>query len=200
MLRKNLFFVLALCLAAVPTFGDGTFGYEIGEGDIQVNFFEPSQTFTAECTGVASIALAFAVLNPDSPNLPVTVTLYEGEGTGGSVLGTATLTLPEQLPGTGDSPVFFEFPVTASGLIVDNIYTISVRTDTTKIGTLVGEPKVNEPLYPGGVLLIDGEQDPSFCSPANICDMNFRVTPASIFADGFESGDTAGWSSQSAQP
>lgn len=130
------------------------------------------QTFTAEDTRV-NIAFAYLLQNPFEPDAGVEMTLYEGVGTGGTLLQTVGVVLPPALasaPGYPGDLVDANFSNVL--LTVGNVYTAAVTTTNSsyRIGITLQETDA----YAGGQAIFG--QAFSEC-PGASCDLRFRVTP-----------------------
>lgn len=135
-----------------------------GQFDRAIALGELGQSFTAVDASIAAIALAFSNLNPTLPNTPITMRLYSGAGFGGSIIQSVTETLPDVLPTTSQTPVFYDFDFTGVTLVPGQVYTISVQTTSFKVAAVYGPDA-----YSGGTLYNTGGAVPSE-------DLNFRVT------------------------
>jgi hypothetical protein len=168
--------LLAMGLATSGAASAGTIEQNSGVFDSALAAFDPiGQSFLAEDTQLGLIAFAFSDINPSLSNDPVTVTLYQGAGFGGSIIDTATQTLPAVLPGTQSSPVLIDFDFTGTSLVVGQIYTAAVTTGSSfKVAVVYSGTDV----YAGGQLFHSGGSALNGCS-AGACpfDMNFRITP-----------------------
>lgn len=140
---------------------------------IAILAFEPvGQSFTAEDTRV-NIAFAYLLQNPFEPDASVEMTLYEGVGTGGTVLQTVGVALPAALVSAPGYPGdFVDANFSNVLLTVGNVYTAAVTTSNSsyRVGITLQETDA----YPGGQAIFG--QAFSEC-PGATCDLRFRVTP-----------------------
>lgn len=137
---------------------------------IQVLFFGPiAQSFVAEDASV-SFAYSFGVLNDFEPAGTLQLSLHEGEGNGGTNLGSFTFSLVDNFSG------FFDVDLSAITLSVGQTYTAVLTASTGHFGVdvnLEGNP------YAAGrgtfAAVIFGPV------PTPNDDFRFRVTPGSSF-------------------
>jgi hypothetical protein len=145
-----------------------------GVFDLAISFHQPvGQSFTAADTRISAIAFAFSDINPTFPNDPVTMSLYAGEGFGGTLLASVTQTLPAVLPGTSATPEFFDFDFSGVELDVGSVYTVTT-SNSPKVGVVYSQSNP----YAGGVLYT-----PEYGGAVAEWDLNFRVTGEVCAAD-----------------
>jgi len=144
-----------------------------GQFDASIHAFDPlGQTFTAIDSSLVSIGFAYSDLNPGSPNDPITLNLYAGDGTGGALLASRTFTLPAVLPSATAPPVIIDTDFSGVSLTVGSIYTAALSTDSFKVAAVYGPDA-----YAGG----HGVNTPAACGD---CDLNFRVVGQSATVGG----------------
>lgn len=154
-------FLVGLALAFMMPFGAVAATIDTGTtgGSTQIQFFSPiGQSFIAE-DSLVDIELFIRPINPTFPISDISATLYVGEGVGGSVLDTATLS---PAAGTIDWVKFFD-DVT---LTIGTSYTAVLTSTTAYWGLGVA---LNS--YAGGVGYESGVAVPD--RP----DYSIRVTP-----------------------
>lgn len=145
-----------------------------GDADATIRFFDPiGQTFIADQPYLQTIAFAFSDANENEPNDPITMTLYEGAGTAGSVVDTVVKTLPASLPGTLQTPQFIDFDFTGNTLTPGALYSVAVTTDSSKVA-VVYENDTDE--YPDGQIFYDS----SITTLSNPIDLNFRIVSSQV--------------------
>ncbi len=145
-----------------------------GDADATIRFFDPiGQTFIADQPYLQTIAFAFSDANENEPNDPITMTLYEGAGTAGSVVDTVVKTLPASLPGTLQTPQFIDFDFTGNVLTPGALYSVAVTTDSSKVA-VVYENDTDE--YPDGQIFYDS----SITTLSNPIDLNFRIVSSQV--------------------
>lgn len=133
------------------------------------------QSFMAVDTRISAIAFAFSDINPSSPNDPVTMSLYAGEGFGGTLLRSVTMTLPAVLPSTSAPPEFIDFDFSGTVLEAGSMYTIAVTTSNSpKIAVVYN---ANNPYAHGNTF------SPAYGGAIMEWDLNFRVTAEACAAD-----------------
>jgi hypothetical protein len=113
--------------------------------------------------------LAFSDANPAEANSTIAMTIYQGTGTGGTIVATATRTLPATLPSTSASAQFFDFDFEGVTLVVGATYSVAVTTISSKVAVIYGTNAYNN-----GAMFYAGTL--AACSTG--CDLNFRVLPA----------------------
>lgn len=162
---------VALVHAAVIEQNAGVF-------DASIFQFDPiGQSFVAEDPLLGQIAFSFSRNNNTQSDGLVTMTLYEGSGFGGAVLGSDVLNLSgTTLPGQLDDVIdFIDFDFSGTGLTVGDIYTAAVTASDLSIAVMYSDNN----LYTFGQAIESSPTlDLRFCSPG--CDLNFRVTPAAV--------------------
>jgi hypothetical protein len=165
---RSLIGVMVVAAAVVVTFPAravaGTILLNSGGGFAQVNAFEPiGESFTAEDPLVAA-ALFFDVINPGFPVDPLRYDFYQGNGTGGALLASTTFNLAPGFSG------FFDFNLTATPLVVGNIYTlVATNVGTSPYWAVAQSPTA----YAGGDPIISGAIAAGFAGREN----SLRVTP-----------------------
>jgi len=150
-----------------------------GVFDAAIFAFDPiGQSFVAEDAGLGQIAFSFAEFtsNTSSDGL-VTMTLYEGSGFGGTVLGSVTQDVSGSLPDAFANVInFIDFDFTGVTLTVGQTYTAAVTaTDASIAINFLGSDG-----YAGGQLFESSSFGLSGCSPSSLCDLDFRVTPSAV--------------------
>jgi hypothetical protein len=161
---------------------------QYGFGDQIASASPIGQTFTAEDAHISYIGFGVFDINPSSPAVPIVVELFEGAGTSGTSLGTATLetssdplSLPSYLYSVLDNPRFIEADFSFVTLNVDQVYTALVTTSNNRAG-LLGEywksdidGSILQPdLYTGGYGFTNQSVLPAY---KGAFDFVFRVTP-----------------------
>lgn len=183
-------FVLAASLAAVNVGHAATILQAEGSSHAAILAYGPiGQSFIAEDAMLGSIAFAFSDINPGQLNEPVTMTLYQGEGFDGPVIGSTTQVLPATLPSIDDAPVLIDFSFSGTALSIGQTYTAAVTIDSSyKVAVVYAELDLYEifeevDLYTGGLMIFAGDSillaGGDVCS-AGLCpgaDLVFRVTP-----------------------
>ncbi len=145
-----------------------------GDADATIRVFDPlGQTFIADQPYLQTIAFAFSDANENEPNDPITMTLYEGAGTAGSVVDTVVKTLPASLPGTLQTPQFIDFDFNGNVLTPGALYSVAVTTDSSKVA-VVYENDTDE--YPDGQIFYDS----SITTLSNPIDLNFRIVSSQV--------------------
>ena len=140
---------------------------------ISVEFGSPiGQSFTAEDSLLETIAFAFAELNPDSPNDPITLTLYEGTGAEGNEIMSVTQVVELS---TNSTHEFINFDFTGTVLQVGNVYSAALTTSSTLLGITY-----NGDSYAGGYMFSNDPIDLITLTCGTLCDANFRVTSAVV--------------------
>jgi hypothetical protein len=168
--------VLSLLPLVAPPVHAAVIEQSSGLFDATISFFDPiGQTFLAEDPLLGSIALAFSRnTNTQSDGL-VTMTLYDGSGFGGTVLGSSVLNLTGTLPGGIDPPQFVDVDFTGTSLTIGQAYTIAVTANDPSISVVFN----GNDAYASGLMLVSSNSNLlSSCNPG--CDLNFRVTPAAV--------------------
>ncbi|MBX3484700.1 PEPxxWA-CTERM sorting domain-containing protein [Phenylobacterium sp.] len=139
-----------------------------GVFDASIAFYSPlGQTFTAIDTDLISIGFAYSNINPDSPNDPITLSLYAGEGVGGTLVASRVFTLPSVLPSTLDAPVIIDTDFSGVSLTLGAVYTAALSTSSFKVAVVYGDDA-----YAGGHAL-------NSLSSCASCDLDFRVVGSS---------------------
>lgn len=101
----------------------------------QIEFFSPlGQSFAAEDAFVNSIGFVFNTLNPDYGYSPITVTLYEGSGFGGSVLGSTQIS-----PLAGSTGAYYDALFPGIQVVLGQTYTAGVSTGNPYWGIDINE-------------------------------------------------------------
>jgi len=170
MMEKKRVFMLCLLLVLMAGLMSSTVMADIlqEESLFPYNIYINSpigQTFTADMDyPLYTISLYFMEITPQAGVGSLTLSLYEGEGFTGSLLGSQTFSLTGGYSGYYDVS-FGEYP-----LSVNNIYTIKIEATTERWG--VGVNQTNYPGtvdYTGGHAIING-------SGADYYDLRFKVT------------------------
>ncbi|MQP25286.1 T9SS type A sorting domain-containing protein [Flavobacterium sp. LMO8] len=152
-MKQKILFLCSLFMCAISVFGQTL--DQTGNGSFSTDLLvfgnNDGQSFRAGITGnLASIT--FNVNNTPSPTLPgnFTVSIYDGDGYGGSLLGSANLNVNSA---TGGS-VVVNFPSTIS-LIAGNTYTFGLQSsDGARINLFTNNNGyLNGSAYSNGVSL-----------------------------------------------
>jgi hypothetical protein len=150
----------------------GTILNDTATSQVQVEYFGPiGQSFTAIDDQLVSIGFKLGTLNQGFPNDPVTVDLYSGTGTGGTLLASDTLTLPASL----DYTAFTNFDFSGTTLTVGGIYSAVVSIDGSSPHTGIGLSLTDT--YSGGTAFSQNLGDAG-CNPG-ACDLAFQVVGTS---------------------
>jgi hypothetical protein len=133
---------------------------------IQVN--SPfGQSFTAVGTSLLSIGFAFDVINSGFGNVPVTVTLLSGSGTGGPLVASRTIN-PQSNNGGFDASILSFADFTGTTLTVGASYTAVLATSTPYWGVFSTGDN-----YADGTAFIFGAENP-------VEDLVFQVNSANV--------------------
>lgn len=115
--------------------------YGFGESILPVS--PMGQTFTAEDSKIGYIGFAVFDIDPEMPTVPIEVQLFQGEGIGGQLLGTAELlpsSDPMDLPGhllpSDKNLRFIEADFSFVTLEVANVYTALLLSSNEKAAIL----------------------------------------------------------------
>lgn len=145
------------------------------------------QSFIATGNVLQSIGLQFATLNPGAIADSVTVSILNGAGFGGAVLGSVTAS-PMNV-GRNDPKIFTDFTFSGLSLVNGGAYTIQVVNNGSGAGNgLLFGPNLNNPpfgstfgpdAYAPGKMFFTGNVGGCGINPAS-CDLNFRVTTSNI--------------------
>lgn len=100
------------------------------------------QTFTAEDSAIDSIGFYFIDMNPTYGPLSLTINLYDGQGFGGSSLGSQLFSLTDRFNGWYD--VDFSF----ASLAVGSVYSVELVAPTQRWAV-----QVNQHSYASGVTI-----------------------------------------------
>jgi len=154
---------------------------EVSSGtlDAGIAAYQPiGQSFIAEDAFIDDIAFSFTQTNrlPAGDGV-VTMSLYEGTGFTGTLLGSTTMDLSGySLPNiTEDILNFIDFDFSGIELVVGVTYSVAVTTNDASI-FISGS---GDDVYAGGFTLESAPfADLPSCSPG--CDLNFRVTPSAV--------------------
>ena len=140
---------------------------------ISIEFGSPiGQSFTAEDALLGTIAFGFRELNPDSPNDPITLTLYEGLGAEGNEIMSVTQTVELS---SNSFYEFIDFDFSGVVLQVGNVYSAALTTTSDLLGiTFSGDS------YAGGHMFSNDPIDLITITCGAMCDANFRVIPAMV--------------------
>jgi len=111
-----------------------------GVFDATISYFEPiGQSFVAIDPVLDQITFGFSDANPTFSNDPITMTLFEGEGTGGAVIHSVMQTLPAVQPTNSvNTPLWVDFDFSGVGLTVGDAYTVAVSTTSPKVSVAYG--------------------------------------------------------------
>jgi hypothetical protein len=130
-------------------------------GSYQIDYHEPiGQSFVAQDSFVKA-SLWYNVINPGWPVDPITLSLYSGHGTGGTLLASDTFVLGAGYDG------FFDSDFSSVSLTVGGTYSIAASTAGTSPYWGIGMAAS----YAGGAGFVFGG------SPPGIDDFAFRITP-----------------------
>lgn len=128
----------------------------------QIEAFEPiGQSFTAEDAAIR-FAFSYEIINPGSSNDPLQLELRQGDGLGGTLLGSQAFSLSSGFNG------FFDVDFSSIPLTVGLSYTavLSVPGTSALWGVNFNQPN----LYSGGSAYLSGVNNPTYGA-------RFRVTP-----------------------
>ena len=147
-------------------------------GSIAIFAYDPvGQSFIAEDATLGQIAFKFQryTSNP-AGDRNVTMTLYQGNGIGGTVLASVTKDISPVFNTLGQyETVFIDFDFGGTNLVVGDTYTAAVTASDYQIAIRYGSDS-----YAGGQMFYNPSKTLSNCSPASDCDLFFRVTPVPI--------------------
>lgn len=174
---------LAAAALVAPAAGAATTQITGGTGQrsLTISFFDPvGQIFTADQAGLVSFGFQLRQNNNVAAG-PMTLTIRQGEGFGGAIIASRTLT-----PGgftVNAQPGWLDFDFTGTTLVAGAKYTASLTTDSNRLGIIFG-PDINiftgqalgGDAYAGGRFIATGQND-AVCN-TGICDANFRFTTA----------------------
>lgn len=132
---------------------------------LQIQYFQPGQSFTAEDPDV-SFGFYISAINSFLSVTPITMTVYDGSGLSGTALLTTTF-----------SPVanfsnYFDIDLSAYSFTIGNVYTVGLTSSNAYWGTNAisnGDP------YAGGTAFLQGNA--GGCCGVSASDMRFRVLP-----------------------
>ena len=164
-MKMRLAFVAACSLMTLSPASAATIT-NIGSFDstLQIDFFSPvGQSFTAIDLSLTSIGFGYNVINAGFPVTPITIDLYAGAGTGGSIIATRTFNL-------ADPNAFFDTDFTGTALTIGNVYTAALSAAGSPFqGVHFGTADS----YAGGQLFSPNSGFLN-CGPSG-CDLEFRV-------------------------
>ncbi|MBI5791259.1 MAG: FxDxF family PEP-CTERM protein [Rhodocyclales bacterium] len=153
----------ALMLGLVLTINGATAGPILNPatgGSYQIDFHEPiGQSFVAQDSFVKA-SLWYNVINTGFPVDPITLSLYSGHGTGGTLLASDTFLLGAGYNG------FFDSDFSSVSLSVGSTYSIAASTAGTSPYWGISPGAA----YAGGAGFVFGGPDPG-------TDFAFRITP-----------------------
>lgn len=169
-------FVVAIILTGITsTASAATIEASSGVYAASIAAFNPiGQSFVAEDPLLGFIAFAFQDMNPTLSNSPITMTLYNGAGFGGTIVNSVVQTLPSVLPGYSDPSQFIDFDFSGTSLTAGSIYTAAVSASSYKVAVAYNgltDAYLSGRLFSGSSL--------NACDLGG-CDLNFRVTPAAV--------------------
>lgn len=126
--------------------------------DSQIQHFAPvGQTFTAQSSGISTVAIRTQDCNSHFSNEPVEFTLYDGSGTSGSVLAQKSLVMPAGFNG------YFDVDVSEASITSGDVYTFRIHTSNPR--RCFNENVFSEanagPDYAGGAVLYEGSVQPA---------------------------------------
>jgi hypothetical protein len=171
-MKSRVLMLAAIFGLAGATAHAGTILNDTTTSQVQVEYFGPiGQSFTAIDDQLVSIGFKLGTLNASFPNDPVTVDLYSGAGTGGTLLASDTLTLPDYLDGTA----FTDFDFSGTTLSVGGIYSAVVSIVGSSPHTGIGLSSADP--YSGGAAFGQNLGDAG-CNPG-ACDLAFQVVGTS---------------------
>lgn len=119
------------------------------------------QSFTAEDNQIQSIGFFFNTFNPQVGIASLTITLLNGDGLGGSAIGSSTFT-----PAAGSND-WFDADFSSVLLTIGNVYTAQISTGNAYWGL---QANIGADYYAGGQAFLSS-------APIN-GDFRFRVIPA----------------------
>ena len=97
-----------------------------GQRAVTLAFYTPiGQSFTAINQHLTSFGFQFEALNPSSANLPITFQLLAGEGLGGSIITSQTVTLPTSI--NSRTATWFDFDLTGNMLSMKDVHENETR-------------------------------------------------------------------------
>lgn len=155
-----------------------------GQRSLGLSFSGPAgQVFTAAGNALQSFGFQVQTLNAGAANAPLTLTLFDGAGSAGSVIASLSSTFTG-IPATR-TPTWVDFDLTGTALTTGATYTALLSSTSNRYGLVFG-PDINlstgRPV-PGGVdAYADGYAIArsgltGICAgDASICDANFRFT------------------------
>jgi hypothetical protein len=142
-----------------------------GQANGWLDFFDevPGQSFTAEDPVIASVGFFIGDENAGLGAFQLTYDFYDGEGTGGALLATRTVDLPD------DYSDWLDLDFSDLVLAVGEIYTVTASSSSgrgffgfNQHTTLEGAPIPGRVDYAGGSYILNGSSQPEL-------DAQFRV-------------------------
>ncbi len=125
---KFIVSVMSLIMSFTLAVRGGTIIQDKDGAGWQIQSYSPiGQTFTAEDTQIKSIGFGVFEINPQLPLVPVTIKVYEGMGTGGTLLGSAPLSGLQ--PGFDG---FFDADFGSLTLLVGHVYSAVLSTTSER--------------------------------------------------------------------
>jgi hypothetical protein len=128
--------ILALAAIALPLVSKAqTIGNTTTEGTTQIYAAHPSQSFTALDGGLSSFEFNIQAFNTQDANVPLTLTIEEGNGPGGSVVDSETFSLPDDF--SGFAGITYSTPL---DLTAGDMYTAVLTTSNPYWGLGLANP------------------------------------------------------------
>jgi hypothetical protein len=187
--------IVAIAALAVALAGAGgaaqaaDFVYAQGTGQrfLGISTYDPlGQTFTAGTeTELSSFGFQLRLSNVNAANDPITFTLLQGAGFGGTQVATRALSL-SSLSTVGQLG-WADFDLTGTTLVAGASYTALLNTTSTRYALVFGPNTVSFPsparpvagstdIYTAGRLIATGYNDSVCNNPNYACDANFRFS------------------------
>ena len=170
MMRAMALLVAVSCLRGQAHAGLIEVDLGLPLGNYQIQYAAPvGQTFIAEDTQIQTIGFGLLDMNPANPQVAVLCSLYEGVGSGGALLGTASAMPPADVDVDSDM-VGFDFSSVI--LTVGQSYSALLSTTNIRWGMTLYDIRDHgfDP-YLGGTVILFGSVNGDY-------DARFRVVPA----------------------
>ncbi|WP_457356113.1 PEP-CTERM sorting domain-containing protein [Roseateles sp. P5_D6] len=129
--------------------------------------FMPGQTFTAVGTRIDTIGVELRNMNKSRPGSLVSLSLYEGEGSGGTLLASSSVDVRALLGDTGGAALV-DFNLGAVKLQPGQTYSFQLTASDERFGVSYYSV-LGEDAYPGGHMFNAFESEP-------LGDLTFNVT------------------------
>jgi PEP-CTERM motif len=157
--------LFAVMPATAATIGNiGSF-----DSTLQIDFFSPvGQSFVAVDSALTSIGFGYNVINANFPVTPITIDLYSGAGTSGSIVASRTFTL-------SDPNAVFDTDFTGTALTIGQVYTAALSAAGSPFQGVHFSASNS---FAGGQLFSPNEGFLG-CGSPSACDLEFRVTGTS---------------------